>query len=231
MRRRLRLPRALGLPAALLVFSACGSYAVSNPGPAQRPDASFATAAPASLLGLSSGPVGYRSAHDPALETWKARELARVSRERELGARTLDSLRARLAERQQHARSGVPVVLCRPLPYAAQVEVVGPEGGQLQVGSHTVRIPRGALTQHYVITAELPVSEAVSVRLSPHGLRFVQMPVLTLSHAHCEGKAGADRRIAYTDEFLRVMEYPRSEDRRRSTSAWLESTARYALTN
>lgn len=230
MRRRLRLPRALGLPAALLVIAACGSYAVSNPGPAQRPEASFATAGPASLLGLSSGPVGYRSAHDPALETWKTRELARVSRERELGARTLDSLRTRL-EGRQHARGGAPVALCRPLPYAAQVEVVGPEGGQLQVGPHTVRIPRGALTQHYVITAELPVSEAVSVRLSPHGLRFVQMPVLTLSHAHCDGSADANRRIAYTDEFLRVMEYPRSEDRRRSTSAWLESTARYALTN
>jgi hypothetical protein len=203
---------------------------VGNPGPAQRPQASFANAAPTSLLGLSSGPVGYRSANDPALEAWTARELARVSREKELGASALDSLRPRRERRQQrHPQTGAPVVLCRPLPYAAQVKVIGPEGGQLVVGPHTVRIPRGALTQHYVITAELPVSEAVSVRLSPHGLSFVQMPVLTLSYAHCNPSPDASWRVASTDEFLRVLEYPRSMDKRRSVSAWLESTARYAI--
>jgi hypothetical protein len=214
----------------MLLVSACGSYSVSNPGPAQGPRASFATAGPTSLLGLSSGPVGYRAANDPALEAWKARELARVSREKELGAGTFDSLRARRDRRERRpAPTSAPVVLCRPLPYDAQVKVVGPEGGQLQVGPHTVRIPRGALTQHYVITAELPVSEAVSVRLSPHGLRFVRMPVLTLSYAHCNPSPDTDWRIASTDEFLRVTEYPRSVDKKRSASAWLESTARYAV--
>ena len=223
---RIRLFHALGVSGALLLVYACGSRSVPSTPPAPQPAASFATSGPTALLGLSSGPVGYRSATDPALEAWKAREKARVERERELATAAFDSL---TTHRRIRARPATALLSCDPLPYAASVKVIGPKGGELRVGPHSIRIPRGALTQHYVITAELPVSEAVSVRLSPHGLQFVQMPVLSLSYSHCHRPNDREERVAYTDEFLRVREYPRSEDRKHAVVAWLEHFSRYAL--
>ena len=102
------------------------------------------------------------------------------------------------------------LLTCRPLPYASDVETIGPAGGVLRVGPHTLAIPPGALSQRVVITAEAPVSKYAQVTFSPHGLRFTNnvKPSLTLSYAHCDGLLSLVKpKIVYVDEDLKILEW------------------------
>lgn len=104
---------------------------------------------------------------------------------------------------------------CRPLPYASDVETIGPAGGVLRVGPHTLYIPPGALSQPTVITAEAPVSKYAEVKFSPHGLQFNNRwkPVLTLSYAHCTGLlSNLPKKIVYVDDNLNILEWLLSLD-------------------
>ncbi len=105
--------------------------------------------------------------------------------------------------------SGV-LLTCRPLPYAADVETIGPSGGVLRVGPHTLAIPPGALEKNVVITVEARVAPRAEVTFSPHGLKFTKnmKPVLTLSYSHCDGLLPAIKpKIAYVDENLNILEW------------------------
>ncbi|MEW5916733.1 MAG: hypothetical protein AB1762_10020, partial [Gemmatimonadota bacterium] len=102
------------------------------------------------------------------------------------------------------------LLTCRPLPYASDVETIGPAGGVLRVGPHTLAFPPGALSQRVVITAEAPTSKYAQVQLQPHGLKFENRykPVLTLSYAHCDGILALVRpKIVYVDENLNILEW------------------------
>jgi hypothetical protein len=105
---------------------------------------------------------------------------------------------------------GGVLLTCKPLPYASDVETVGPAGGVLQVGPHTLMIPPGALSVKTVITAEAPVSKYAQVKFSPHGLKFVNSakPVLTLSYKHCSGLLTVIKpKIVYVDSNLKILEW------------------------
>ncbi len=99
---------------------------------------------------------------------------------------------------------------CRPLPYASDVRVVGPGGGRLRIGPHSLTIPAGALSSRVVITGEAPVSELAQVRFSPHGLTFnKRYPArLTLSYDHCNSLVGLNmpKRIVYVNDLLQILE-------------------------
>ncbi len=102
------------------------------------------------------------------------------------------------------------LLTCRPLPYASDVQTIGPAGGVLRVGPHSLVIPRGALSRNTVITAEAPVSKYAQVTFSPHGLKFTNdmKPVLTLSYAHCNGVLTAIKpKIVYVDKNLNILEW------------------------
>jgi len=101
------------------------------------------------------------------------------------------------------------LLTCRPLPYASAVKTVGPLGGTLKVGPHTLVIPRGALSTNTVITAEAPSSKYAQVVFSPHGLLFSNSakPALTLSYAHCNGLLTVIKpKIVYVDKNLKILE-------------------------
>jgi hypothetical protein len=102
------------------------------------------------------------------------------------------------------------LLTCRPLPYASDVEAIGPAGGVLKVGPHSLVIPPGALSQRTVITAEAPSSKYAQVVFSPHGLKFTNniKPVLTLSYAHCNGLLTVIKpKIVYVDKNLNILEW------------------------
>lgn len=102
------------------------------------------------------------------------------------------------------------LLTCRPLPYASDVETIGPAGGVLKVGPHSLVIPPGALSQKTVITAEAPSSKYAQVVFSPHGLEFKNSmkPVLTLSYAHCNGVLTVIKpKIVYVDKNLNILEW------------------------
>jgi hypothetical protein len=62
------------------------------------------------------------------------------------------------------------LLVCAPQSYASASKVIGPDGGKLVVGKHTFVVPKGALKEKVLITAEAPEGNDVSVRFGPEGL-------------------------------------------------------------
>lgn len=123
----------------------------------------------------------------------------------------------------------VGLLVCEPEPYLSTIKTIGKDGGIIRVGSHTLVIPRNALKQNTVITAERPSDDVASVRFSPHGLKFARSAVLTLDYSHCS--YSAPNRAAYTDELLNILEYPNSIDDRRNERVIsdIDHFSRYAV--
>src|SRR5207247_845684 len=63
---------------------------------------------------------------------------------------------------------------CQPLPYDSSTETIGPDGGTIQVGPHSLVIPAGALAAPTVITAVVVSGPVTAVRFEPQGLQFEQ---------------------------------------------------------
>jgi hypothetical protein len=103
------------------------------------------------------------------------------------------------------------LLLCEPQEYVSASKTIGPQGGSLRFGRHRLEIPRGALTSRVTIKAEQVTGLVNSVRLSPEGLQFARPARLTLEYRNCAA-TGLPKRVAYTDELLRILEMPSSED-------------------
>ena len=121
---------------------------------------------------------------------------------------------------------------CSPLPYASTTKVIGPAGGTIQVGPHTLIIPPGALSQNVTITAEAPSARVNSVRFTPQGQRFTVPAVLTMSYSNCNllGKL-LPKEIAYTDDNLNILSYLISLDNllSKKVTGKLDHFSRYAV--
>jgi hypothetical protein len=94
---------------------------------------------------------------------------------------------------QHTASPGAPyrateVVPCSELPDDAATQVIGPAGGSIRVGPHSLRIPQGALGKAVSITASLAHEDDGynAVQLDPHGLKFRTPAYLTMSYANCD---------------------------------------------
>jgi hypothetical protein len=103
---------------------------------------------------------------------------------------------------------------CSDLPYAATTRTIGPMGGSISAGPHTLFIPAGALDAATTITMTAPAGRGVNqVHFEPEGLQFDRPAALTMSYANCSllGKV-LPKRIAYTDERLNIISYLLSLD-------------------
>jgi len=103
---------------------------------------------------------------------------------------------------------------CSNLPYASNTSTIGPLGGTISAGPHTLVVPPGALLSPTTITMTAPTGMGVNaVRFQPEGLRFVTPAALTMSYANCSllGKI-LPKRIAYTDDKLNILYYLLSLD-------------------
>src|SRR3954454_24964735 len=56
---------------------------------------------------------------------------------------------------------------CDPQRYISVTKLVGPKGAKIKVGSHSLEIPAGALSQDVTIVAEQVTDRTNSVRFSP----------------------------------------------------------------
>lgn len=89
-------------------------------------------------------------------------------------------------------------------------EWVGPYGGVVRVGPHTLVIPRGALSSYTRIRGTAPKGSTVLVDFEPHGLTFKQPTALTLSYRDCGltgsllGSVLLD--VVYVNDSQRVLE-------------------------
>ena len=131
---------------------------------------------------------------------------------------------------------GSGLLACNPLPYASGQQTIGPAGGTLVIGPHTLTVPAGALSAPVLISGEAPVGSVNSVQLYPEGLQFAQGQ----QAKRAVGPPVQDcpllgsllpKRIAYTTDLLQILSYVLSVDdllHRRITGS-LEHFSRYAV--
>jgi hypothetical protein len=119
---------------------------------------------------------------------------------------------------------------CDPQRYVSVTKVVGPRGGKIKVGSHTLEIPSGALSKDVTIVAEQVTDATNSVRFSPEGLTFAQPATLTMSYDNCVSTS-APKSIVYTTEQLNILEQLKSDDRTQAKSVVspIQHFSRYAV--
>lgn len=98
------------------------------------------------------------------------------------------------------------VLECRVAESHTATKVVGPFGGTIQVGPHSLYIPAGALSSNQTITATAPAGNVVEVEFQPHGLKFSRKTYLTMSYRDCGLVGQLLPRIAYVDEKLNILE-------------------------
>jgi hypothetical protein len=97
---------------------------------------------------------------------------------------------------------------CSPLPWAWAAKTIGPAGGVINVGVHTLTIPAGALSEPVTITAVAPSGTVNHVEFWPEGLQFQKSASLTMSYANCNLLGSlAPKRIAYTSTDLSKIFY------------------------
>lgn len=112
------------------------------------------------------------------------------------------------------------LVKCSALPYASSTATIGPEGGKISAGPHTLLIPPGALEHTTTITMTAPSGLGVNaVKFQPEGLHFEVPALLTMSYANCS-LVGVllPKHIAYTDDNLNILYYVLSLNNILSTS-------------
>ena len=122
------------------------------------------------------------------------------------------------------------LVTCSQQPYAITTATIGPKGGQINVGTHQLDIPKDALSSAVTITAEQVSGSTNSVRFSPEGLRFNRPAQLTLNYGNC-GLVLLQKKIVFTSEKLKVLEVLRSLDlfRSKAVTAPIDHFSRYAV--
>jgi hypothetical protein len=126
--------------------------------------------------------------------------------------------------------AAVDLLTCSEQPYAKSAKVVGPEGGTITVGSHSLFIPRGALNRKVQIAAEQVRGSTNSVRFAPEGLRFARPAEVTLSYANCV-QLPLKKRVVYTDELLKILDLLPSKDapKSRTVTGKIDHFSRYAV--
>ena len=103
---------------------------------------------------------------------------------------------------------------CSSLPYAQSTATIGPSGGSISAGPHTLVIPPGALLSPTTITMTAPTGLGVNaVTFQPHGLQFLTPASLTMSYSNCSLLGLLlPKEIAYTDDNLNILSYLLSLD-------------------
>jgi hypothetical protein len=93
-------------------------------------------------------------------------------------------------------------------PYGLTAAWIGPLGGRLKAGGHTLFVPAGALLVPTFITMETPSGNVGHVVFSPEGLTFNKTypPHLVMSYQNCQVTPDATQQVAYTTESLKVLE-------------------------
>jgi hypothetical protein len=124
--------------------------------------------------------------------------------------------------------NGVGTLLGDLLPCVVTTEqwntaTIGPAGGKLDVGPHTLVIPRGALSKQTQITGHAVRGTKVSVEFEPSGLQFAQPTTLRMSYGVCK-VPGKPVKVVYM-QGDKITETEPSQDYPKSK--WVEGQIRH----
>jgi hypothetical protein len=119
---------------------------------------------------------------------------------------------------------------CEEQKYDVEYETIGPKGGTITVGKHSLAIPKGALRKNVRIKAEQMRGPTNSVRFSPEGLKFEKAATLSLSYKNCRD-VKPPKAVVYTTDKLEILEVLRSLDllKQRTVIAPIDHFSRYAV--
>jgi len=110
---------------------------------------------------------------------------------------------------------------------------IGSKGGTLKIGSHTLVIPAGALSQTVVITATTSGGKGNSIQFGPAGLQFSSAAQLTFSTANCTGLGLLNLPVVvYTDNsLLSILEIQLSLPNlgEKKVTGYIKHFSRYAV--
>ncbi len=98
------------------------------------------------------------------------------------------------------------LLACNVTESYSTTQAVGPNGGTIRVGPHTLVIPQNALSETTKITATAPAGQIVEVEFQPHGLKFQKKTTLTMSYRDCGVLRGVVPQIVYADEENNIVE-------------------------
>ena len=98
------------------------------------------------------------------------------------------------------------LLACNVTQTYTTTQSVGPNGGTIRVGPHSLVIPENALSATTRITATAPAGDIVEVEFQPHGLKFERKTTLTMSYRDCGLLKGVLPQIVYADEQNNIVE-------------------------
>ena len=196
-------------------------------------------AAAGPTLGLSAEQEARKAEHDRLKEQRKALKEEYKNR-REATREEFKAARERWRELKKEIKEAKKnggiysseFLSCEPREFAGDAEIIGPEGGSIQLGSHKLEIPKGALDREVLISGEAPVSDRVEVELQPHGITFARPAELTLDYSSCiQPPNWANVFIVYLDNQENVVEVTVSRDKKgiKEVVGDLEHFSRYAV--
>ena len=122
------------------------------------------------------------------------------------------------------------LLVCTLQPEYQNSATIGPNGGTLKFGPHSLEVPKGALNVPTRITADAVRGYHARVEFSPSGLQFAQPATLTLSYAKCAVPKGAVQ-VVYMKSDTTITETEPSHDYRdqRWVSATIKHFSSYAV--
>jgi len=116
------------------------------------------------------------------------------------------------------------LLVCTLQPENRSSAIIGPNGGTIKFGPHSLVIPKGALQSPTWITADAVRGYHARVEFSPSGLQFSQPATVTLSYAQCTVPKGPVE-IVYMKSDTTVTEHEPSQDYR--DQRWVSASIRH----
>jgi hypothetical protein len=83
---------------------------------------------------------------------------------------------------------------------------IGPLGGVLRVGPHSLTVPPYALRERVRISAVADKGQHVQIKFEPQGLTFRRPTLLTMSYSECSLLSPTRLRIVYVNDGLQILE-------------------------
>jgi len=107
---------------------------------------------------------------------------------------------------------------------------IGPSGGRLNVGPHSLVIPAGALSKQTQISAHAVRGNNVLVQFYPSGLQFAAPTTLTLNYGACSPSNQA-LKVVYLKDDVNITEAEPSTDNRlnKYVTATIKHFSSYAV--
>jgi hypothetical protein len=133
---------------------------------------------------------------------------------------------------QASVASWLGIANCPNPPKDNVSQKVGPAGGVVQVGPHTLVIPAGALSKDVTITAKTGGKNGNAIEFGPEGLRFDSYVRLTLDLSNC-ASWGLLRLpyVVYTSDLLAILEVEPSvlNNRAKTVTGYITHFSQYAV--